>query len=97
MRITPIGLDKPCGICEATVIFSSLVLADISTRMGWETMVPFLHYGDKWRKHRQLLNLALNSVVVRAYEPQQARQARLFLDGLLKGDSSFDLEKAIQL
>jgi len=51
---------------------------------GAEYMVPFTGYGDRMRRHRKILQKALNSNTVRTYHPMMDSETRSFLANIVK-------------
>lgn len=51
--------------------------------MGWDSVINMMAYGDRFRKHRKLLQEALMpKAVLSSYRPMQRRETYTFLHGL---------------
>ncbi|KAL5498334.1 hypothetical protein ACEPAH_2476 [Sanghuangporus vaninii] len=51
--------------------------------MGWSNTLPFLKYGERFRKHRRMMQQHFNAKAVAAFRPIQQGQVNRFLHGLL--------------
>lgn len=57
--------------------------------MGWNTILAFLPYGDKFRKHRRMMQQHFNSQAVVGFRPFQRVEVHTLLDNLLKSPQNF--------
>lgn len=51
--------------------------------MGWSNTLPFLKYGERFRKHRRMMQQHFNSHAVAAFRPIQTTQVNEFLKRVL--------------
>lgn len=51
--------------------------------MGWSNTLPFLKYGERFRKHRRMMQQHFNSHAVTAFRPIQTTQVNEFLKRVL--------------
>ncbi|EGN97598.1 hypothetical protein SERLA73DRAFT_75263 [Serpula lacrymans var. lacrymans S7.3] len=56
---------------------------------GWTFNVGFFCYGDKWRKHRRMMDDKLRSTAALAYRPLQMRKAHQLLIDILEAPNEF--------
>ena len=57
--------------------------------MGWDKILAFLPYGDKFRKHRRMMQQHFNSQAVVGFRPLQRVELYTLLDNLLKSPENF--------
>ncbi|EJD04755.1 cytochrome P450 [Fomitiporia mediterranea MF3/22] len=51
--------------------------------MGWSKTLPFLKYGERFRKHRRMMQQHFNAKAVAAFRPIQSSQVNQFLRNML--------------
>lgn len=87
--------DRPRYVlfCEMFVFYVLHVqyVAQSLTRMGWENILAFIPYGDRFRKHRKMIQQHFNSqqAVLRFREVQRSEICVLLLN-LLQSPKDFD-------
>ncbi|KDQ57981.1 hypothetical protein JAAARDRAFT_253315 [Jaapia argillacea MUCL 33604] len=64
-------------------------LVMLSDLCGAENILPFTHYGDQLRRHRRLMQQALNPVAIKAYQPLLEIESLPFLRRLLSNPSAY--------
>ncbi|KAH8114929.1 cytochrome P450 [Phellopilus nigrolimitatus] len=57
--------------------------------MGWSNTLPFLQYGERFRKHRRMMQQHFNSHAVAAFRPIQSGQVNDFLRRVLAKPENF--------
>ncbi|THH08835.1 hypothetical protein EW145_g2441 [Phellinidium pouzarii] len=57
--------------------------------MGWEFTLPVLRYGNRFRKHRRMMQQHLGHQAVTSFRPMQEDQVRKFLGHLLAKPDNF--------
>ncbi|THH01886.1 hypothetical protein EW145_g6841 [Phellinidium pouzarii] len=57
--------------------------------MGWSNTLPFLSYGERFRKHRRMMQQHFNSHAVTAFRPVQSGQVHAFLRRVLEKPENF--------
>ena len=58
-------------------------------RMGWDSVLTNLPYGERFRKHRRLIQEAFSPQAILAFRPLQRMEACTLLLGLLESPDSF--------
>ena len=59
-------------------------------RMGHDPSLPFLRYGERFRRHRRWMHDAIGSKAsIQKYRPIQIREAHLLLRNLLESPDAF--------
>ena len=57
--------------------------------MGWDTILAFLRYGDRFRKHRKLMQLHWNQQATMFYRPTQRVEIHTLLDNLMRDPKNY--------
>ncbi|KAF8885565.1 cytochrome P450 [Gymnopilus junonius] len=76
-------LDKRSGI------YSDRITSHVFELMGWAYNVGFFSYGERFRKHRRMLNDYLNHKKCQSYLPLQALEGRRLVQNLLYNPDRF--------
>lgn len=58
--------------------------------MGWDRVLAFLPYGDRFRKHRKMIQQHFNAQAVVRFQPLQRTEIYVLLHNLLKSPEVFD-------
>ncbi|KIJ29089.1 hypothetical protein M422DRAFT_269611 [Sphaerobolus stellatus SS14] len=61
---------------------------------GWS--FTFMHYGDRWRRHRRLFVQHINATTTQSFEGQQLTWSRVLLRSLLEYRDPKDLEESLR-
>ncbi|KAI0326110.1 cytochrome P450 [Cubamyces sp. BRFM 1775] len=80
---------------KRSAIYSDRPTSVLAEVIGWTKMFVFKEYGDGWRSERRLLWRYFQPNTVNQYRAAQQREARRFLDVLLRDQN--DLDGSIKL
>ena len=58
-------------------------------RMGWDTMLTFTAYGDKFRLYRRLIHQFFNPNAAKQFRSIQRKAALQFLDNIVVSPEEF--------
>ncbi|KAJ6508744.1 cytochrome P450 [Mycena sanguinolenta] len=70
-------------------IYSDRPVITMIELMGWESNVGFMPVGDRWRKHRRMLQQHFRRDMSRNYHPIQMKKIHQLLLGLLSSPQDF--------
>lgn len=59
-------------------------------RMGWDRALAFLPYGERFRKHRKMIQQHFNAQAVIRFQSLQRTEIYILLNNLLKSPEAFD-------
>ncbi|KAA1466823.1 cytochrome P450 [Dentipellis sp. KUC8613] len=62
----------------------------MSELMGWDSVITNMPYGERFRKHRRLIQDHFNQQAALEFRPLQRRESCLLLAGLLDAPDAFD-------
>lgn len=57
--------------------------------MGWKRIIPFIDYGETFRRYRRIIHPYLNAVVSAQYKPVHEKQRNFCLRRLLESPETF--------
>lgn len=58
--------------------------------MGWDRALAFLPYGERFRKHRKMIQQHFNAQAVIRFQSLQRTEIYILLNNLLKSPEAFD-------
>ncbi|KAF7346265.1 O-methylsterigmatocystin oxidoreductase [Mycena sanguinolenta] len=70
-------------------IYSDRPVVTMVELMGWDFNIGLLPLGDKWRKHRRMIQQHFRQDVSRTYRPIQKKKIHLLLQGLVSSPEEF--------
>ena len=57
--------------------------------MGWDKVLSFLPYGEKFRRHRRMMQQHFNSQAVSRLRPLQRKELYTMLENLIKSPEDY--------
>ncbi|KAH7930184.1 cytochrome P450 [Leucogyrophana mollusca] len=75
---------------QRSAIYSDRPYISTNKLFGMDFNTGLLGYGDKWRLHRKMFNMALRSEVTDTYHPLQLQKARQLVENLLNSPSEYE-------
>ncbi|KAI5122654.1 hypothetical protein M0805_007916 [Coniferiporia weirii] len=74
---------------KRSTIFSDRPYIPVMNLMGWGLTLPLLPYGDRFRKHRRMMQKHFGQQAITSFRPMQEDEVRKFLRHLLAKPENF--------